>query len=88
MEFVEKYPEKPWNWDWISYNPNLTMEFVEQHPEKPWDWINISRNTFGLSKTFCSFESKELISNQQEVLSEFIGIDVCKEITYYFDLKF
>ena len=38
MEFIEKYPEKPWNWGYISENPNITMEIIEKHPEKPWDW--------------------------------------------------
>ena len=44
MEFIEKYPEKPWDWEYISLNPNITMEFIEKHPEKPWDWDRISRN--------------------------------------------
>ncbi len=44
MELVEKYPEKPWNWDGISYNPNITMEFIEKYLNKPWDWEEISAN--------------------------------------------
>ena len=44
MEIIEKHPEKPWNWSWISHNPNITMEIIEKHPEKPWDWNGISRN--------------------------------------------
>ena len=39
-----KYPEKPWDWHYISMNPNLTMEFIEKYPEKPWNWYGISRN--------------------------------------------
>ena len=44
MSLIEKHPEKPWNWNGISRNPNITMEFIEKHPEKPWNWYNISSN--------------------------------------------
>jgi len=36
MYLLEKYPEKPWKWDCISYNPNITMEFIEKHSDKHW----------------------------------------------------
>ena len=41
---IEKYPDKPWDWIWISYNPNITMEFVEKYPDKPWNWYRLSQN--------------------------------------------
>ena len=41
---IEKYPEKPWNWDGISRNPNITMEFIEKYPDKQWNWKWISKN--------------------------------------------
>jgi len=44
MEMIEKHLEKPWNWWYISYNPNITMEFIEKHPEKTWCWQEISQN--------------------------------------------
>ena len=40
----EKYTEKPWEWEWISLNPNLTMEIIEKYPDKPWKWEWISSN--------------------------------------------
>ena len=30
MYLLEKYPDKLWNWGWISCNPNLTMKFIEK----------------------------------------------------------
>ena len=27
----EKYPNKPWDWDRVSSNPNITMEFIEKN---------------------------------------------------------
>ena len=41
---LEKYPDKPWCWNNISYNPNITMEIIEKYPEKPWSWYFISEN--------------------------------------------
>jgi hypothetical protein len=44
IQLLEKYPDKPWHWYSISYNPNLTMEFIEKYPDKLWDWSGISCN--------------------------------------------
>ena len=30
MEFIEKYPDKPWDWYGISWNPNITMEYYRK----------------------------------------------------------
>ena len=46
MDIIESYLNKPWNWDWISMNSNITIEFIEAHPEKEWDWGMISNNKF------------------------------------------
>ena len=45
MEFIEKYSDKPWDWNGgISRNPNITMEFIEKYSNKPWNWYYISYN--------------------------------------------
>ena len=44
IEIIEKYPDKPWNWNWMSCNSNITMEFIEKYSDKPWDWDWISSN--------------------------------------------
>ena len=44
MEIIEKYPTKPWDWEEISCNPNLTMEIIEKYPDKNWNWKGISVN--------------------------------------------
>ena len=36
--FIENHLDKPWNWNNISYNPNITMEFIEKYIDKPWHW--------------------------------------------------
>jgi hypothetical protein len=44
MDIIEKYPDKPWDWWYVSRNQNITMEFIENHLEKPWNWFWISSN--------------------------------------------
>ena len=39
-----KYPDKPWDWEQISANPNLTLDLIDAHPDKPWYWYWISLN--------------------------------------------
>ena len=40
---IDMYPDKPWDWEGISRNPNITMEFIEANPDKDWNWHLISR---------------------------------------------
>ena len=75
FQFIEKYPDKPWNWNWISQNPNITMEMIEKYPEKPWDWsYGISRNTFKKNKE--QFEMRTLNQKfiQENLLEEFVKV--------------
>jgi hypothetical protein len=37
-------PDKPWNWAWLSNNPNITWDIVEANPDKPWNWAWLSNN--------------------------------------------
>jgi hypothetical protein len=43
-QFILANPDKPWNWGWISKNPNITMKFILDNPDKPWNWSAISMN--------------------------------------------
>jgi len=47
MNIIDAHSDKPWDWEWISGNPNLTMDFIDAHPDKPWDWRRVSQNKFG-----------------------------------------
>ena len=44
MEYVKNNPDKPWNYFWLSCNPNITMEDVKNNPYKPWNWKCLSKN--------------------------------------------
>ena len=62
IKLVDYNPDKPWNWDGLSRNPNITWEIIKNNPEKDRsNYINstpktqlVSRNKFwdwyGLSK--------------------------------------
>ena len=62
-KFVEDNLDKPWNWSWLSSNPNLTFDIVLVHPNKPWDWRELSYNTFSKEKQqFIDRKYKEHLS--------------------------
>ena len=44
MDFINQYPNKPWKWNFISKNSNITIDIINQYPDKPWDWHCISMN--------------------------------------------
>ena len=43
---LERYPDKPWDWDSISCNTNLQLEWIVKYPDEDWDWEEISENRF------------------------------------------
>jgi hypothetical protein len=36
MDDIRNNPNKPWNWQYVSSNPNLTIEMIHSNPDKPW----------------------------------------------------
>ncbi len=44
QELLKKFPDKPWDWNGIACNPNITMNDINDNPNKPWDWRKISKN--------------------------------------------
>ena len=43
-KLILKYPNKPWDWYWVSRNPNISMKFIKDNPDKQWVWEYISDN--------------------------------------------
>ena len=43
-KLLELFPDKPWNYDSLSSNPNITWEFVQNNPDKRWDYDYLSHN--------------------------------------------
>jgi hypothetical protein len=44
LTLLKLFPDKPWNWYWVSRNPNITWEIISANPDKPWNWNEVSRN--------------------------------------------
>jgi len=59
MDIVEQNWDKPWDWDVISRNPNITMEFIERNIDKiSFYWL--SQNLFTLQKKIDRIKKKSL----------------------------
>ena len=44
LEYIlKKYPNKNWDWDWLSYY--IKFRFVAKHPDKPWNWEHLSKSS-------------------------------------------
>ena len=43
MSNVEVHMDLPWEWYYISLNPNLPTVMIEADPDEEWDWDGISR---------------------------------------------
>ena len=46
MNDIQNNPDLPWNWAWVSENPNLTMKFIIDNLDKDWNCEYISKNKF------------------------------------------
>ena len=46
IKLLAHFPDKSWNWYYISLNPNITWEIIRDNPEIPWNWATISYNKF------------------------------------------
>ena len=44
FHFVQANPDKGWNWQWLSRNPNITWEIVQANPYQDWNWYGLSIN--------------------------------------------
>jgi len=38
----------PWNWYYLSMNPNITWEIVQSNLDKDWDWWCLSETLYKL----------------------------------------
>lgn len=43
-ETVINNPDKHWDFNTMSSNPNISLEIIERHPEKPWNWDEINKH--------------------------------------------
>ncbi len=80
---LEKYPDKNWDYERLSINPNITFEYIKNNLTKEWDWEFISQrvtykefidnpdlpwNYSGLSKNKFDYESRILAKEIMNVI--------------------
>lgn len=45
IEFIEKYPEYDWNFDWLSFHPKITWEYIQKtNFEWSYEWMSENPN--------------------------------------------
>ena len=70
MKDVLDNPDKPWEWNGLSENPNLTLKDIANNPDLEWNWSNLSHNTFGINKSFTLKQSIEASKQKVAVYKE------------------
>ena len=41
---LEQFPDKEWNYNGLSANPNIDLKYILNNPDKPWNWSWLSSN--------------------------------------------
>ena len=44
IKLLNEFPDKPWNWEFVSSNSNITWDIINNNPDKPWNGYCISMN--------------------------------------------
>ena len=44
FKFFANNTHKPWDWEWLSQNPIITMDIEEANPDKPCHWYALNAN--------------------------------------------
>ena len=44
FKFIKEHPDKDWDWDIISQNPNITWDIIQNNLDKNWDFEGIFHN--------------------------------------------
>src|SRR4051812_43828561 len=50
---LKLFPDKSWNWNHMSDNPNITWQIIQDNPTRRWNWSSISRNPSITWQTVC-----------------------------------
>ena len=44
FDYIKLTPQKEWNYDYLSENPNITWDIVLANPDKAWNYACLSMN--------------------------------------------
>ena len=65
MNDVVKNPDIPWDYKYLSMNPNITWKIITSYPDLPWDLNWIAKNDMS-----CPVECKYYQSLYDEIIRE------------------
>jgi hypothetical protein len=71
MYTVYSHPELPWDWGYLSQNPNITPQDVFDNADKPWHWRWLSENRYGIPEKD-TFQWKRCTQQTQAFKAELI----------------
>ena len=40
FSFILENPDREWDWDEISKNPNITWDIIRENPDREWNWYH------------------------------------------------
>jgi hypothetical protein len=72
MEFVEDNLNKPWDWEWLSSNPNMTIDIIESNLNKPWEWNYLSEHIYTKDKELFELRINFQKFVQENLFEEFV----------------
>lgn len=44
MEWIDAFPDKPWDWMYLSQTIKMDLTWFRKHLDKPWNWSWLSKN--------------------------------------------
>jgi len=69
MEFIERHLDKPWNWNRLTKNDNITLKFIDKHIDKDWNWNIVSMGKFkNKREKINNFKIKYYYTLQKKIL--------------------
>jgi hypothetical protein len=78
-KLLKLFPDKDWDYNILSRNPNITWEIVHANPDKQWNYAALSHNIFLHDKH--STRYKTYISNCKSILNNYLLNDLSNIIT-------
>jgi len=74
MDIIQSNRDKPWDFIFISANPNLTFDFILENPQEDWSSIIMNGNLFEKQKEI--FQQRV---QYQEYIQEYIFEELVKK---------
>ena len=66
LDIILQYPDKSWDWWYLSQHPNITLDIIMNFSNLPWNWYYLSKNPnlFNFEKYKKHLENMKLIKKE------------------------